>query len=254
MRNIRPIERPPRELVEPFWDFGTAAVSSALREVCGIWRAFLVGPVTFTPGLKAVGPAITVSFLPKREDIAGGGQTNEEGQEVDSALWDGVVAVQDGDVLVVDCRANMRTGCLGDMLMTGIWAKGSKGLVVDGCVRDTPHAKKLGLPLFLRGATPHNAGHFEMYPWAHNVPIGCGGILIMPGDIIVGDDDGVVVVPPKVAPQVIDYCRDRETREIFERMKLGETGDVDKYYPFNEEGKREYEQWLKETGREDPSL
>ena len=79
MRNIKPIERPPKELVEPFWDFGTAAVSSALREVCGIWRAFMVGPVAVTPGLKTVGPAITLNFLPKREDIVGGGQENEEG-------------------------------------------------------------------------------------------------------------------------------------------------------------------------------
>ena len=73
----------------------------------------------------------------------------------------------------------------------------------------------------------------------------------MPGDIIVGDDDGVVVVPPKVAPQVIEYCHQRETREIFEREKLKETGDIEKYYPFNDEGQREYEQWLKETGRDD---
>ena len=86
MRNIKPIERPPKELMEPFWDFGTAAVSSALREVCGIWRAFMVGPVAVTPGLKTVGPAITLSFLPKREDIpSSGGKATEEGQERSSA-------------------------------------------------------------------------------------------------------------------------------------------------------------------------
>ncbi len=243
MVKLKEIDRPPGELIEPFWDFGTATISSALRERCGILRAFMVGPVAFTPGLRAVGTAVTLSFLPKREDIIKG--RAEEEQEVSSALWAAVIAVQEGDVLVVDTRANMQTGCLGDMLMTSIHAKGSKGLVVDGCVRDTPRAKKLGLPLFLRGATPHNAGHFEMYPWDYNEPIGCGGVLVMPGDIIVGDDDGVVVIPPKVAPDVIEYCRTRETREIFERIKLQETGDVEKYYPLNEEGKKEYEEWLK---------
>lgn len=243
MAKVKQIERPPKELLEPFWDFGTAAISSALREECGIRRAYILGPVTFTPGLKAVGTAVTLSFLPKREDIVRG--RAEEAQEARSALWAAVIAVGEGDVLVVDARGNMRTGCLGDMLMTSIHAKGAKGLVVDGCVRDTPHAKKLGLPLFLKGATPHNAGHFEMYPWDYNEPIGCGGVLVMPGDIIVGDDDGVVVVPPKVAPKVIEYCHARETREIFERMKLKETGDIEKYYPFNEEGRREYEEWLK---------
>lgn len=252
MAKIKEIERPPREMVEPFWEFGTAAISSALRESCGILRAYITGPVACTPGLKSVGTAITLAFLPKREDMVGAALQGEEEQEARSALWSAVIAVQDGDVLVVDCRGNTQTGCLGDMLMTSLHAKGGKGLVVDGCVRDTPHAKKLGLPLFLRGATPHNAGHFEMYPWHYNVAIGCGGVLVMPGDIIVGDDDGVVVVPPKVAPQVIEYCQDRETREVFERIKLKETGDIEKYYPFNEEGRKEYEQWLKETGRIDP--
>lgn len=241
------LRRPPQEPLEPFHEFGTAAISSALRERCGILRAFMVGPVAWTPGLKAVGSAVTLAFLPKREDVIPG-QTEESGEST-SALWSAVMAVQDGDVLVVDARANLQTGCLGDMLMTSIKAKGGRGLVVDGCVRDTPHAKKLGLPLFLRGATPHNAGHFEMYPWSWNKPIGCGGVLVLPGDIIVGDDDGVVVVPPKVAPEVIAYCRARETREVFERMKLQETGDIAKYYPFNEEGRREYDAWLRETGR-----
>jgi len=251
MAPIKQITRPAKEIIEPFWSFGTAAVSSALREACGLRRAYIVGPVTFTPGLKTVGSAITLSFLPLREDIIAAGQQAEEEQESRSALWSAVIAVQDGDVLVIDARGNMQTGCLGDMLMTAIHAKGAKGLVVDGCVRDTPHAKKLGLPLFLRGATPHNAGHFEMYPWDYNVPIGCGGVLVMPGDIIVGDDDGVVVVPPKLAPAVIEYCHARERREVFERMKLKETGDIEKYYPFDEEGQKEYQQWLEETGRQD---
>ena len=243
MAKLKPIERPPEELVQPFRDFGTATISSGLREVCGILRAFFVGPVAWTPGLKAVGTAVTLSFLPKREDVIAGHAEEEE--EVKSALWAAVIATQKGDVLVVDARGNMETGCLGGMLMTAIQAKGARGLVVDGCVRDTPEARELGLPLFLRGATPHNAGHFEMYPWDYNVTIGCGGVLVRPGDIIVGDDDGVVVVPPKVAPQVIEYCQAREGREVFERIRLQETGDIERYYPLNEEGKKEYVEWLR---------
>lgn len=250
MAKLKQIKRPPRELIEPFWDVGTAAITSALREECGILRAYMVGPVAFTPGRKAVGTAATLSFLPKREDIIPGHA--EEAQEVRSALWASVMAVQEGDVLVVDARGNLQTGCLGEMLMTAIHVKGAKGLVVDGCVRDTPLAKDIGLPLFLRGATPHNASHFEMYPWDYHVPIGCGGVLVMPGDIIVGDDDGVVVVPPKVAPKVIACCRERETREVFERRKLRETGDIEKYYPLNEEGQKEYEEWLRAGGSQDP--
>ena len=93
-----------------------------------------------------------------------------------------------------------------------------------------------------------------MYPWDYNVPIGCGGILVIPGDIIVSDDDGVVVVPPKVARQVIEYCERREGAEVFERMRLQETGDVEKYYPLSEEGRKEYEEWLKAQGKQPPPL
>lgn len=239
------------KLLEPFQDIGTATISSALREVCGVLRAFICGPVPFTAGRKAVGTAVTLSFMPKREDIVAGHA--EESHEKRSALWSAVIAVRDGDVLVVDARANMQTGCLGGMLMTAIHAKGARGLVVDGCIRDLPEARDIGLPLFLRGGTPHNAGHFEMYPWEHNVPIACGGALVIPGDIIVGDDDGVVVVPPKLAPQVIAYCLQRETREIFERQKLQETGDIEKYYPLDAAGQKEYDAWLADSGRQNPS-
>ena len=69
----------------------------------------------------------------------------EEEQEKRSALWSAVIATQDGDVLVVDARGNMQTGCLGAMLMTSIHAKGTRGLVVDGCIRDLPAARELGL-------------------------------------------------------------------------------------------------------------
>ena len=243
MAETRQIERPPRELLEPFEELGTATISSALREVCGILKSVMLGPVAFTPGLKAVGVATTVSFLPRREDIVT--TRKEEAEESLSALWAGIISVQDGDVLVIDARANMESGCLGEMLMTAIQAKGARGLVVDGCIRDMPQARDLGLPLFLRGATPYSSSHFDLYPWDYNVPIGCGGVLVMPGDIIVADDDGVVVVPPKVAPEVIEYCQEREAAEDFERIKLKETGDVAKYYPLSAEGREEYEEWKK---------
>ena len=87
MNTTNTFTRPPKELIEPFWDLGTAGISSTLREVCGIRRAFITGPVSFTPGQKAVGVAVTLSFLPKREDQAETmEQENEEAQENTSAL------------------------------------------------------------------------------------------------------------------------------------------------------------------------
>lgn len=238
--------RPPQEVLDALAPFGTATISSALREVCGIRRAFLVGPRPHTPGAKAVGVAVTLQFLPKREDVEPG--RLEEESESRSALWEAVIAVGAGDVLVVDARGDLETGCLGEMLMTALHAKGGAGLVVDGCVRDFPLARGLGLPLFLKGTTPHNASHYNMYPWAHGVAIGCGGVLVLPGDIVVGDDDGVVVVPPKVAPEVIAYCDRREGGEVFERLMLRRTGRIERYYPMDAQARQEYEEW-KKTGR-----
>ena len=101
----------PQNIIDSFRDFGTATISSALREVSGIRRAFMLGPVTFTPGKKTVGIATTLQFLPKREDIEP--SQLEEDVESKSALWSAVVESGDGSVLVVDARGNLETGCLG---------------------------------------------------------------------------------------------------------------------------------------------
>jgi regulator of RNase E activity RraA len=215
-----------------------------LRSRFEILRHAMVGPVSLTPGLKAVGTAVTLRFLPKREDVIAG--YGEEETEKRSALWAAIMSIQEGDVLVVDARGHLQTGCLGEMLMTGVQARGGRGVVVDGCLRDTTEGKQLGLPLFARGATPCNAGFFEMFPWDYGEPIGCGNVLVLPGDIIVADDDGIVVVPPKLATELIALCKGKEDREVFERQRIRETGNVAKYHPMNAEARAEYEAWLSE--------
>ena len=185
MPTVRP--PPPKELWGRLAEYGTATISSALREECGVTRAYAFGPACVVPGQRLVGLAKTISFLPKREDIIQG--LAEEENEKESPLWcapppppanplaaaahppargrrSGVMETGEDEVLVVDCRGNMQTGCLGGMLMTALATNGAAGLVVDGCVRDLPEAIGLAdeLPVFVRGGTPHNAGHYEMYP------------------------------------------------------------------------------------------
>lgn len=232
------------ELLRAFATISTATISTMMRSHFQILRHAMVGPVTLTPGLKAVGTAVTLRFLPKREDVISG--FGEEQTEKRSALWASIMAVEEGNILVIDAHGNMQTGCLGEMLMTGVHARGGRGVVVDGCLRDLPEARKLGLPLFAKGSTPCNASFFEMYPWDFNQPIGCGNVLVFPGDLIVADDDGVVVVPIKIAPELVELCNTKEDREIFERQRIRETGDVAKYHPMNAEARVEYEHWLRE--------
>lgn len=85
-------------------------------------------------------------------------------------------------------------------------------------------------------------------PHAVNVPIACADTLVMPGDIIVADDDGVVVVPAALAPELLKKASEHSDWEEFSRMRLSEGGDLRKYYPLSEEGRKEYEEWRASQG------
>jgi regulator of RNase E activity RraA len=117
---------------------------------------------------------------------------------------------------------------------------------VDGCIRDLPYAINLGLGFWMRGVTPNFHTQTNIFPFAVNQPIACGGTLVMPGDIIVADDDGVVVVPKQLAPELVRNAKEHADWEDFSRMKLAQGGDLRKYYPLSEEARAEYEAWRRE--------
>ena len=114
-----------------------------------------------------------------------------------------------------------------------------------GCLRDISEINKLGLGLWIKGATPNFHTQTVQFPAAINIPIGCGGALVLPGDIIVADDDGAVVVPQAAAPQLVKKAGEHVEWEVFSRLKLSQGGDLRKYYPLNDEAKAEYEVWKK---------
>jgi regulator of RNase E activity RraA len=142
----------------------------------------------------------------------------------------------------------MGSGIFGEMMLTFFKGRGGAGVVIDGCIRDSPYAKTLGLGLWLRGVTPNYHTQTDVVPFAVNVPIACGNVLVMPGDIIIADDDGAVVVPIKLAPELLKQGSEHSDWEVFVRMKLAEGGHLRKYYPLSEEARAEYEAWKKEQG------
>jgi regulator of RNase E activity RraA len=152
-----------------------------------------------------------------------------------------------GDVLVVQAFGDPYTGCMGDMLVTNFKGRGGAGIVVDGCIRDWPRVQMLGVPVWTRGFMPNYASQSTLYPGAYNVPIACSRVLVLPGDIIIADDDGAVVVPQRLAPTVLELTLEHEEWEKFSRIKLAEGGSLRKYYPLNDEGYAEYEAWQTET-------
>ncbi len=207
----------------------------------GINNTFIDGPVARTPGQTVAGPALTLQFLPKRDDqIAGEGDENVAKQ---TALWQVLQLVRPGDVIVVDARGHTKTGCFGEMLVTYFNARGGKGIIVDGSIRDSAEVFSIGVGVWTRGVTPNYATQTTLFPWDFNVPIGCGGALVIPGDVVIADDDGAVVVPAALVDEVADKALEHEDWERFSRIRLAGGGDLMKYYPLSAEGRAEFQQW-----------
>lgn len=235
-----PFERPPADQIEALHRISSATASAMMHRM-GLSNAFIEGVLPRQPGSKIVGPALTLAFMPQREDIASG--LGQEQTEKRSALWSVFEAAQAGDVLCIQAFGDPHTGCVGEMLTTFFQGRGGIGLVVDGCVRDWPQIREMGLPLWTRGFTPNYASQASLFPWAFNVPIACSRVTILPGDVIIADDDGAVMVPRQLIPIVLTHTLEHEEWEVFSRMRLQEGGDLRKYYPLSEEGWAEYEAW-----------
>jgi regulator of RNase E activity RraA len=233
------IARPDPTLITALKNIGSATATGELKRL-GIRSAFMTGPVAMTPGLSVVGPALTLQFMPKREDLYPEAEYVEPERQLHRHV---LYHARPGDVVVVDARADMTSGVFGEMMMTYFRGRGGLGVVIDGCIRDSTPIKKLGLGLWLRGVTPNFHTQTNIFPFAVNVPIACGGVTVMPGDIVIADDDGAVVVPIALAPQLAAKAGEHVEWEEFSRLKLAEGGDLRKYYPLTEEARAEYEAW-----------
>lgn len=235
------IQRPAKELIEGLRRIGTATASGTLRGL-GIRDSQIRGPIGWTPEVTMAGPALTLQFMPLREDQYDESEYADPEKQLHRHV---LYHTQPGDIVVVDARADMASGVFGEMMLTYFKGRGGLGVVIDGCIRDYPTAKELGLGLWIRGVTPNYHTQTGIFPFAVNQPIACGGRLVMPGDIIVADEDGVVVVPVGMAAEVLAHAREHAEWEEFSRMRLAEGGDLRKYYPLTEEARAEYEAWRK---------
>jgi regulator of RNase E activity RraA len=238
------IERPSKDLLDGLARIGSATASGELSRL-GIRDPFMRGPVAWTRGKTVVGPALTLQFMPKREDLYGVDEYADPEKQLHRHV---LYHTQPGDIVVVDARGDMGSGVFGEMMLTYFKGRGGAGVVIDGCIRDYTHVQHLDLPLWLRGVTPNFHTQTNIFPFGVNVPIACGNVLVMPGDIIVADDDGVVIVPVKLAPELLRVASEHAEWEDFSRMRLAEGGDLRKYYPLSEEARAEYEAWRKAQG------
>jgi regulator of RNase E activity RraA len=233
------IVRPARSLIDGLAHIGSATATGELSRL-GIRDPQLRGLVSWTPGASIVGPALTLQFMPKREDLYGADEYADPERQLHRHV---LYHTQPGDIVVVDARGHLGSGVFGEMMLTYFKGRGGLGIVVDGCIRDYPKAKDLGLGLWLRGVTPNFHTQTDLMPFAVNGPVAVGDTLVMPGDIIVADDDGAVVVPAKLAPELVRRASEHAEWEDFARLRLAAGGDLRKYYPLTEAARAEYEAW-----------
>ena len=219
----------------------SAATACAKLNGMGIGRTAVQGPMPFTPGSRVVGSAVTLQFMPQRGDIASG--VEQEYIERHTALWEVLETVQEGDVLVVQAYGSSFTGCFGDILVRYFKRRGGAGIVVDGRIRDAGRVREIGVPIWCTGTTPHYASQTDLFPWAYDVPVAVGGVLALPGDVVVADDDGAVIVPQRKALELVQSAEDHENWEVFSRMRLEEGARLSDYYPLTPDSRAEYEAW-----------
>ena len=235
------IKRPPAHLVAGLKEIGTALAASTLANFCGIRNAHVLGPRPFTPGVTLAGPALTLQFLPLREDLYGADEYGDPERQLHRHV---LYHTQPGDIVVVDARGDMQSGIFGNMMMTYFKGRGGAGVVIDGCMRDWAGSKDLGLGFWLRGITPNFHTQVSLYPHAVNTTIALNNVTVVPGDIIVADDDGVVVVPVALAEKVITQAKVHHDWEEFSRIRLSEGGDLRRYYPLADAARPEFAAWL----------
>jgi regulator of RNase E activity RraA/2-keto-4-pentenoate hydratase/2-oxohepta-3-ene-1,7-dioic acid hydratase in catechol pathway len=224
------------ELLAKFGLVSTATLASQLRKR-GLNGLTLDGLRSTKPGQRMIGFARTLRYLPLREDLFAryGPGMNAQKQAVEQ--------IRPGEVLVIEARRDTTAGTVGDILALRAQARGAAGIVTDGAIRDSVRLGALDIPTYHAAVHPAVLGRRHV-PWETGVTVACAGVAIQPGDLLVGDGDGVIVLPPRLAAEVLSDAMEQERQEEFVAEQVAGGAEIDGLYPLGDSWTDAYKAWL----------
>lgn len=212
-----------------------AGLSAQLRRR-GLEGVFIDGVRPLVTGQRFVGTARTLRFVPFREDLFA---SHGAGYNAQKRTFD---AVEPGEVLVIEARGEVGSATLGDVLAIRAHTRGAAAIVTDGGVRDAEAVAGVGLPVFSAGPHPAVLGRRHV-PWDADLTIACGGATVQPGDVLVGDADGVIVIPPGIAEEVALATIAQEDEDGWIAEQVADGHPVKGLFPMNAQWRARYDDW-----------
>jgi regulator of RNase E activity RraA len=205
----------------------------------GLRNQVLQGVSRLTPKAPTmVGEAFTLRNIPAREDVDHIGVYDDPEHPQRKAIE----IAPPGSVLVIDCRGDARAASAGGILLRRLEVRGVAGLVSDGGLRDTPDIAERSFPVYCKApAAPISLIHHHAVD--SNVPVACGGVAVYPGDVIVGDGEGVIVIPRGIAGEIAADTFEQERLEEFVQLEIASGRPLPGVYPPNAATRARYEEW-----------
>lgn len=218
---------------------GTANIANALLKR-GLRKTYMLGISPLSQDQEQlVGPAYTLRFIPSREDI----DTMANYSRTDNLHRRAIEECPPGHVLVIDTNGNADASSAGDLMAARMRKRGVAGVVTEGGFRDTPAIRKTGLPAYQYRAAPP-ATPIAMHPVELNRPIGCAGVAVYPGDVLVGDGEGVVVIPRHLVEEVAEDAIAAVEYEAFAELQIARGRTIFEVFPATAQSRKEYDAWV----------
>ncbi len=223
-----------KENAERLRGVAVATLAQLMRKR-GLNDVTIDGLAPLQPGARLVGTARTLRYVPGREDLfaSHGGGYNAQKRLFDS--------LRPGEVVVIDARGERDAGTLGDVLALRARQLGATGLITDGAVRDADVVAEIGVPTWSAGSHPAVLGRRHV-PWALDETVACGGTTVQPGDVIVGDGDGLLVIPPGMVEELLTAAEQQEAEEEFIAEMVQQGHKVDGLFPMNAEWRARFQE------------